>query len=669
MDAKMKIRRIMIYKISAAYYVLFAFVLFAIMVTTTSAQTTEFTYQGKLTVQGTQTPTYDFEFYLCDSSTANCDTPLAVNARPGVVVLVGGTFSVGLDFGDVNLNGSDLFLEIRVKRSSESTYTTLAPREKITSVPYAVQARRSEDSNRLGGSLANAFVVTTDPRLDAIRNTTTLQPGVNFNIGGTGTADILSATTQFNIGSDRVIGISGSGNIFAGRAAGANNQAGGNDNAFFGASSGLNNSIGDGNSFFGRSSGQNNLTGIQNSFVGRSAGHSNTTGNFNTFFGGSAGFANSSGGNNTFLGYSSGINSLGGSNTFVGNLTGDGNTVGNSNTLIGAGANVTVNNLSFATAIGAGATVSQGSSVVLGRPSDIVRVPGILNTQQFYFNGARFLEASGNNVLVGYSAGSNITGVANTLLGSQTGTNLTSGSSNVFIGFGSGNASVATQVSNSVAIGNGVRVSTSDTIALGTDTQATLIAGKLRVTGGYTLTSGSSAHLQTVDSTNSIWGAGTAVSTLHIQRAPQVFQDNPLCVQTGSGVPVIGYQAVGYCPDPFSQSSLKTQTKRFDGGLEILKQLQPTSFKWKDHDSGGIGLDAEDIAAVDPQLVSRDDKGEITKVSQSALIAVAINAIKEQQKQIEAQKIEIAALKKLICASTRDAVICTEKVEKMLKPE
>ena len=175
------------------------------------------------------------------------------------------------------------------------------------------------------------------------------------------------------------------GNFFAGRGAGANNQAGGNDNAFFGTSAGLNNSVGNGNSFFGRSSGLNNQTGIQNSFVGRSAGQSNTSGSFNSFVGGSAGFANSTGGNNTFLGYSSGLNSLGGSNTFVGSLTGDANTVGNNNTLIGAGANVTLNNLSFATAIGAGVP-SARKQRCSSRAVIWFGFPGA-NTAEFYQTG------------------------------------------------------------------------------------------------------------------------------------------------------------------------------------------------------------------------------------------------------------------------------------------
>lgn len=653
-------------KIFRAECVFFTLILLAMSVSNSVAQTTEFTYQGKLTVAGAQSPTYDFEFYLCDSNAASCETPLAVNSRAGVAVFVGGTFSVGLDFGDANLNGADLFLEIRVKRPTESTYTTLAPREKIRSAPYAVQARRSEDSNRLGGSLANEFVITTDPRLNSILNTTTLQPGVNFNIGGTGTADSFSATTQYNIGSDRVISMSGSGNFFAGRGAGANNQAGGNDNAFFGTSAGFNNSVGSGNSFFGRSSGLNNQTGIQNSFIGRSAGQTNTSGSFNSFFGGSAGFSNSAGGNNTFLGYSAGINSLGGSNTFVGSLTGDTNTVGSNNTLIGAGSNVTLNNLSYATAIGAGATVSQGSSVVLGRASDTVRVPGRLNTQEFYFNGARMLDAFANNLLVGYSAGSNVTGTANTLVGHQTGTNLTSGLSNVFIGFGAGNADAATQVSNSIAIGTGVRVSTSNTIALGASNQSTRVAGELRVIGNGSTANDDFPAIKTVVSSNSTWGHGIAVGSLHIDRVSPVFISSPLCFQAGIGVS--NYKTVGLCPSPLGSSSLKSDTKPFIGGLEILKRLQPMSFKWKEHDSGGIGLNADDIAAIEPQLVARDDKGEILKVSESALDAVFINAIKEQQKQIEAQKNEIAALKKLVCASNRDAATCKEEIEETEKP-
>ena len=82
-----------------------------------------------------------------------------------------------------------------------------------------------------------------------ILNQTTPQTSANFNIDGTGTANIFNAQTQFNIGGNRVLSIAGTDNIFAGTGTGNANTTG-NANAFFGTKAGFVNN-GFANSFFG----------------------------------------------------------------------------------------------------------------------------------------------------------------------------------------------------------------------------------------------------------------------------------------------------------------------------------------------------------------------------------------------------------------------------------
>jgi hypothetical protein len=82
------------------------------------------------------------------------------------------------------------------------------------------------------------------------------------------------------------------------------------------------------------------------------------------------------GSGNIFVG--AGTGTTGNDNSFFGQGAGSSNTTGFSNTLIGSGANVGAGNLSFATAIGSGAIVASNNTVVLGRGSDTVRVPGNL---------------------------------------------------------------------------------------------------------------------------------------------------------------------------------------------------------------------------------------------------------------------------------------------------
>src|SRR5262249_5962871 len=75
-----------------------------------------------------------------------------------------------------------------------------------------------------------------------IQNTTSQQASSNFNISGSGTAggtlsaNVVNATTQFNLGGNRILSAAGSSNLFAGINAGINNT--GTGNAFFGTAAG-----------------------------------------------------------------------------------------------------------------------------------------------------------------------------------------------------------------------------------------------------------------------------------------------------------------------------------------------------------------------------------------------------------------------------------------------
>ena len=143
----------------------------------------------------------------------------------------------------------------------------------------------------------------------------------------------------------------GAGNAFFGNAAGLSNTTG-VGNAFFGGNAGFANTTGSFNAFFGSQAGQNHETGIANAFFGAIAGASTTTGTQNAFFGSGAGTANTSGAGNTFIGRSADFN--------IANPTGDNNTLLGFVTRVASG-------VSNATAIGAGAQVTQSDSLVLGR--------------------------------------------------------------------------------------------------------------------------------------------------------------------------------------------------------------------------------------------------------------------------------------------------------------
>jgi hypothetical protein len=112
------------------------------------AQTTQFTYQGKLTDGATPASgTYEMEFKLFDALTGGTQQPQPVpitidltvaNGNP--VTVTGGIFSVKLDFSVNSFSGANRWLEIAVRKPSDPPgFTVLNPRQPIhssSSSPY-----------------------------------------------------------------------------------------------------------------------------------------------------------------------------------------------------------------------------------------------------------------------------------------------------------------------------------------------------------------------------------------------------------------------------------------------------------------------------------------------------------------------------------------------------
>lgn len=117
---------------------------------TASAQTTSFSYQGRLADGAAgANGTYQFQFKLFDAATGGNQigaTIADVNAN-----VTNGSFAVQLDFGATAFNGGERYLEVLVRRSPVDFYTLLTPRDRVASAPYAV---RSNSTLNFTGSLA-----------------------------------------------------------------------------------------------------------------------------------------------------------------------------------------------------------------------------------------------------------------------------------------------------------------------------------------------------------------------------------------------------------------------------------------------------------------------------------------------------------------------------------
>ncbi len=315
-------------------YLFVPLLLLALLVFTSAAaeaQTTEFTYQGRL-VDGSlpaDVP-HDFEFRLFDAETGG--TALGTQTRLGVPVS-NGIFTVRLDFGE-QFDGTARWLEISVKPAGGPTFTLLTPRQPVTSAPHNIRSLNAADSDALGGIPASGFIQNSAaPQSASFNITGNGTIGGDLSIGGSFSAPILNAGTQFNIGGNRVLSVGGDQNVFAGQNAGTANTTG-FGNAFVGHFAGNVNTTGANNSFFGTDAGRNN-NGNANSFFGRSAGFDNTSGSGNAFFGLNAGRFNTNGNNNAFFGTEAGRNNNADGNSFFGRAAGFFNTTGTANTFIG----------------------------------------------------------------------------------------------------------------------------------------------------------------------------------------------------------------------------------------------------------------------------------------------------------------------------------------------
>lgn len=532
------------------------------------AQTSTFTYQGRLQDGGVPANgSFDMQFTLFSVSSAG--NPVGGPLTLTNVQATAGIFSVGLDFGAASFPGADRFLEVSVSPAGQNSFTTLTPRQKVLSAPYSIKASIADtatNSVNLGGQPAAQFVQTGDSRLSDLRlplpgsnnyvaNTTTQQVGVNFNVGGTGTAGVLNAATQFNLGGSRILSNAGTDNLVAGIGAGAAN------------------------------------TGPRNTFFGSNAGNANTNGNDNAFFGSNAGLK---------------------SRSFAASFFGS-----------GAGAeNVNGNSLAF-----------------FGTNAGNKNVNGVNNS--FYGNAA---------------GRENISGSSNTFLGFAAGLNITTGNNNIFIGSLTGNPNTTTQVNNTIAIGNNISVPTSDTIILGTTAHNTQIPGKLMMGGG--VPTGGNFVAQSFSNLG-FSGIFTGNLVLDETALNNVLPSQVhLCIRTTSIGNGFGGEALARCTAPFAAIENKAEVQPFAGGLDVVKRLQPVSFKRKADNTHDVGLDAQDVAEVAPQLVTRNAKGEADEVKEGSLNLILINAVKEQQAEIEKQRNLIDALKNLVCIDHPDSELC-----------
>ena len=103
----------------------------------------------------------------------------------------------------------------------------------------------------------------------------------------------------------------------------------------------------------------------------------------------------------------------------------------------------------------------------------------------------------------------------------------------------------------------------------------------------------------------------------------------------------------------FSDARLKEDVQEYTQGLDLLLKLRPVTFKYKKEFGGNskqfVGLIAQEVEKVAPQMVfvtPNEKLNDARMVDPSELLYTLINAVKEQQAEIEKLKKQIEQLKK-----------------------
>jgi hypothetical protein len=399
-------------------------------------------------------------------------------------------------------------------------------------------------------------------------------------------------------------------NSFFGRDAGGRNTTG-DQNAFFGVSTGLDNTTGSRNAFFGRGAGRYNTTGSENSFFGKDAGYYNTTGTDNAFFGESAGRGNSTGSANAMFGASAGSGtSTGSNNAFFGAAAGSNNTEGSYNTFVGKDAglhNTTAYSNSFFGA-GSGQNTTTGTdNSFFGDAAGTSNTTG--HTNVFMGSAAGLSNTIGfGNVFIGTLNGYyNSSGLGNTSIGSYAGSANTTGSFNNFLGYGADAAS--TNLSNATAIGARALVSQSNSIVLGS------INGINGATATVNIGIGTTTPADRLDV-----NGGIRVSTLGLSGTTQLCRN--------------GANQLSFCS---SSLRYKNQIQPFNSGLALINQLRPVSFNWTAGGERDLGLVAEEVAEIEPLLVTHNEKGQVEGIKYDRINVALVNAVKELRAEKDAQ--------------------------------
>jgi len=605
---------------------------------------------------------------------------VTADAKGNYTVQLGAANAQGLPL-DLFTSGEARWLGVRVNGGEEQ------PRVLLLSVPYALKAA---DAQTLGGLPASAFALASAPNANSSTTAPTSpkqKSAITASVGGTGTADYIPLWTSstalgnsvlFQLGTKvgvntktpaTALDVAGKVNASAGFELAGQPFAFGslaNGNAFLGfAGNATTNNSKLANTAVGVNALHSNTTGLSNTALGYDALLSNTTGNSNTALGEETLIVNTSGGANTAVGFNvlSG-NTTGSQNTAIGGAALGNNSTGTDNTAAGYSA-LSFNSTGYEnTATGSGALYHNStgnSNTASGYDALVANTTGAGNTA----TGASALSANSTsygNTATGSAALRDTTGSYNTATGTDALIVNTTGSYNTAHGTGAlgynktGSQNTATGYNALPDLGINTADGSSNT-ADGAQAFFSLETGNENTAVGfqaaYSVTSGTALTCIGYDCSISANGLSNATA---IGAFAVVGQSNSLVlggsgINVGVGTPTpsnvftIGKgagQALSDGWSTYSSRRWKTNIRTLPDALAKVERLRGVSYDLQGSGKHEIGVIAEEVGSVVPEIVSYEPNGQDARgVDYSRLTALLIEAVKQQQQEISTLRAQL----------------------------
>jgi uncharacterized coiled-coil protein SlyX len=254
--------------------------------------------------------------------------------------------------------------------------------------------------------------------------------------------------------------------------------------------------------------------------------------------------------------------------------------------------------------------------------------------------GSLLANTGDNNTATGAAALlSNTAGSANTATGTDALFSNTLGSGNTAVGTGA----LALNVLGTLNTAIGAGALASNTIGLGNVALGAFAGGNVTTANNVICIGSAGANVNGTCFIGNIRGVTT---------------------QNANAIPVL-IDTAGQLGTMSSSRRFKHEIKPMDKASEAILALKPVTFHYKSDtkDTPQFGLIAEEVAAVNPDLVVRDKNGEIYTVRYDAVNAMLLSEFLKEHRKVEAQQAMIGRLETTVAKQEKGLQVVTARLD------